>query len=63
MACSKTQNFFYRIAEDGHCTYGDGGEDFLQYPVWINKALNLDQCRERLDAALKKLNEERQDHP
>ncbi len=54
MACSKTKNFFYRIAEDHFCTYGDGGQDFLQYPIWINKTLNLNQCRERLDAALNK---------
>jgi hypothetical protein len=67
MACSTTQNApetdsFYRLAEDRHCKYGDGGADFLQYPVWINKALNLNKCRERLDKALDKLNKKRKDH-
>ena len=67
MAYASEQNIssrhnFYRIAVDRHCSYGDGGEDFLQYPVWINKSLNLNECRERLVHALNKLNEERQDH-
>jgi len=67
MACLKTQyisrqNSFYRLANNHHCRYADGGEDFLQYPIWINKALELNKCRERLVEALDKLNEERQDH-
>ncbi|CAF2893734.1 unnamed protein product [Rotaria sp. Silwood2] len=67
MTCSKTENSscthkFYRLAQDCHCEYGDGGEDFLQYPIWINKSLNLNKCRERLVQALHKLNEQRQDH-
>ena len=61
LTTSRSQSF-YRIAEDHFCSYGDGGEDFLEYPVWINKTSDLHECRERLDAGLNKLNEERQDH-
>lgn len=57
-----TEDSFYRLAEGHFCTYGDGGEDLLQYPIWVNKALKLNECRERLVEALDKLNEQRQDH-
>lgn len=67
MACSTTKNIsvedsFYRLAEDYGCTYGDGGENFLQYPIWVNKTLKLSECRQRLVEALDKLNEQRKDY-
>ncbi|CAF3855440.1 unnamed protein product [Rotaria sp. Silwood1] len=67
MACSEATSElctdeFYRLAKDFHCSYGNGGDSFLQYPVWINESMKLNECRERLVQALHKHNNQRQNH-
>ncbi|CAF3529034.1 unnamed protein product [Rotaria sp. Silwood1] len=56
---------FYRLHGDRNVRFGDGGEAFLVYPVWIHKQLPVSESRrKRLLSVLYKLNEERKDfHP
>jgi hypothetical protein len=56
---------FYRLHGDQLAQFGDGGQAFLVYPVWINEQLVVSESRrKRLLSVLYKLNEERQDfHP
>lgn len=56
---------FYRLHGDRYTTYGDGGSNFLVYPVWIHENISISESRrKRLLTALYKLNNERKDfHP
>lgn len=56
---------FYRLHGDRKVGYGDGGQDFLVYPVWIHDNLPVkDLYRQRLLNVLNELNDERRDcHP
>ena len=56
---------FYRLRGDRFIEFGDGGEAFLIYPVWIHEHLPVSEsCRKRLLNILYQLNQERQDfHP
>ncbi len=56
---------FYRLHGDRQAEFGDGGEAFLVYPVWIHEQLPISESRrKRLLTVLQQLNEERQDfHP
>ena len=53
---------FYRLHGDRDVEYGDGGRDFLVYPVWIHEQLPVkESLRKRLLHALHQLNNQRQD--
>lgn len=53
---------FYRLHGDRTVHYGDGGEDFLVYPVWIQEYLPIsEKRRQRLLDVLHELNNQRQD--
>jgi len=56
---------FYRLHGDRQTEFGDGGEAFLVYPVWIQEQLPVSESRrKRLLSILHQLNHERQDfHP
>jgi hypothetical protein len=56
---------FYRLNGDQITEFGDGGEAFLSYPVWVHEQLPVSQSRrQRLLGFLHQLNDERQDfHP
>ena len=56
---------FYRLHGDRMMEFGDGGDAFLVYPVWIQEKLPVkDLYRRRLLDVLNQLNDERQDfHP
>ncbi|CAF3335477.1 unnamed protein product [Rotaria sp. Silwood2] len=56
---------FYRLHGDRNIGFGDGGQAFLVYPVWIHENLPVSELhRKRLLNTLYKLNEERKDfHP
>jgi hypothetical protein len=53
---------FYRLIGDRNVGYGDGGQTFLVYPVWIHEHLPVSETRRgRLLGVLHALNEQRQD--
>ena len=53
---------FYRLHGDRDVKYGDGGQNFLVYPVWIHEQLPVKEARrKRLLHALHQLNIQRQD--
>ena len=56
---------FYRLAGDRDVKFGDGGEAFLVYPVWIHERLPVSESRrQRLLDFFYKLNEKQKDfHP
>lgn len=58
---------FYRLHGDREVRYGDGGEDFLVYPVWIQEQLPISRTRrQRLLDFFHELNNQRKDfheHP
>lgn len=54
---------FYRLHGDRDVHFGDGGQAFLTYPVWIHEQLPISESRrQRLTNILYDLNEKRQDH-
>ncbi|CAF3386409.1 unnamed protein product [Rotaria sp. Silwood1] len=54
---------FYRLIGDRYVQYGDGGDSFLVYPVWIQEYLPVsEKLREHLLETLQELNEQRHDH-
>lgn len=53
---------FYRLHGDRHAEFGDGGEAFLFYPVWIQEQLPVTESRrQRLLSIFHQLNDERKD--
>ncbi|UJR32942.1 hypothetical protein I4U23_020403 [Adineta vaga] len=56
---------FYRLHGDRLAEFGDGGEAFLAYPVWIHEQIpDVEKHRQRLLNTLYELNNQRQDfHP
>lgn len=58
---------FYRIHGDRYVHFGDGGEGFLIYPVWIQEYLPISETRrQRLLNVFQELNNQRKDfhdHP
>ena len=56
---------FYRLHGDRQVAFGDGGQAFLTYPVWVHEHLPVsERCRKRLLNTLYQLNEQRKDfHP